>query len=66
MSMLTERTCAGVALCSAKWTAKQGDGRDVTALGDEHDPALGGIGNDGQIMMAAPVGGLIDRHRGHR
>jgi hypothetical protein len=42
------------------------DGGGVAALGNEHDLAFDGVGGKGQVMMAASVGGLLDRHRDHR
>jgi len=46
--------------------AKAGDRRGVTSLGHEHHLVFGGIGGDGQIIVAAPAGGLVDRYSRHR
>ena len=43
---------------------KAPDGLGLFALGHEHDLAFGDISSEGQIVMAAPGGGFIDRHRG--
>jgi hypothetical protein len=45
---------------------KAGDGCGVAPFGHEHHLAFVGIGGNGQIIVAAPAGGLVDRHRGHR
>jgi hypothetical protein len=44
---------------------KASDRRRVSPFGHKQDPAFDGIGGDGQIIVAAPAGGLIDRHRDH-
>jgi hypothetical protein len=42
------------------WSAgRNGDG--ISPFGDEHDPAGVGVGRQGQIAMAALVGGLVNR-----
>jgi len=45
---------------------KAGDGRGVAFLDHEHQLAFVGIGGNGQVVVAAPAGALVDRHRGHR
>jgi leucyl-tRNA synthetase len=42
------------------------DGFGVPALGHEHHLALVGVGGDGQVVVPAPVGGLVDGQRRHR
>ena len=42
---------------------KAGDRRGVASLGHEYHLAFGGIGGNGQIIVAAPAGGLVDPHR---
>ena len=64
--MLTELTCAGARFVFGQVVGEAGDGRGVAALGDEHDLAFVGVGRKGQVMVAAPARGLVDRHRGHR
>jgi hypothetical protein len=41
---------------------KSRDSVGISPFGDEHDPAGIGIGRQGQIIMAALVGGLVNRH----
>jgi hypothetical protein len=66
MSMLTAPIRSGAPLCLARCMGEAGDGRGVAALGDKHHPAVMGIGGDGQVIVAAPIGCLINRYRGHR
>jgi hypothetical protein len=54
MSMLTVVIGSGGALWAARCSAKSGDGRGLAPLGEEHDLAFGGLGRDGQIVVAAP------------
>jgi hypothetical protein len=61
MSRLTEAIC----FMRGQVFGKTGDGLGVAPLGHEHHLAFGGIGRDGQIIVAAPTGGLVDRHRDH-
>jgi hypothetical protein len=65
MSMLTAWTCSGRCLVSGQVFGKAGDGGGVATLGDEHYLAFTDIGGDGQVIVAATIGSLIDRHRGH-
>jgi hypothetical protein len=44
---------------------KAGDGRGVACCGHKHHLAFGGVGRDGQIIVAASAGGLVDRHCDH-
>jgi hypothetical protein len=42
---------------------KAGDRRGVASLGHEYHLAFGGIAGNGQTIVAAPAGGLVDPHR---
>ena len=55
--------CGHAFVCS-QVLGQGGDGAGVLAVGDKHDFALIGIDGGGQIIMAAPAGGLVDCHSG--
>jgi len=65
MSMLTAVICSGLFVLG-QVCGETGDGLGVAPFGDEHHLALSGIGGDGQIIVAAARGGLVDRYGGHR
>ncbi len=66
MSMLTERTWSGVPLCAVRYSAKWVMVFGVLAFGDEDHLPFVHIGGDGQIIVAAPAGRLVDGDGGHR
>ena len=52
------------ALVFAQELAEPADGLGVAAFGDEHHFVRFGIGGKGQVVVAAPAGGLIDGQHG--
>jgi hypothetical protein len=55
----------GPRFVSGQVLGKAGDCRGVAPFGHEHHLAFVGIGRDGQIIVAAPAGGLVDCHCDH-
>ncbi len=65
--MLTDRTWpAGRTFVRDQVFGEGGHGLGVLAFGDEHHLAFVHIGGDGQVVVAAPAGGFVDRHGAHR
>ena len=63
--MLTARTLLRHPLVFGQVFSEADDGRGVTTLGRKHPLAVTGIGGDGQVIVAATIGCLIDRHRSY-
>ena len=55
----------GLRFVSGQVLSKAGDGRGVAPFGHEHHLAFVCIGGNGQIIVAAPAGGLVDCHCDH-
>ena len=64
--MLTARSLLRHPLVFGQVFSEADDGRGVTTLGRKHPLAVTGIGGDGQIIVAAARGALVDRYGGHR
>ena len=52
----------GVGLVGAQILGEAGDGQSIAPFGNEYDLASVGIGSEGEIGVAAPIGGLVNGH----
>ena len=62
MSMQTSAIGTGIAAVRGEIIGKGRDGLGVLAFGREHDAGLVDIDKQRDVVVAAPGGGLVDRH----